>query len=74
MVQGSNTGMVKWFSPDKAYGFIIPDDGGEDVFVHLNDLKTTGHTVLFEGQPVRFDTETNKKNGKPVAKNISVLR
>lgn len=64
-------GVVKWFNGTKGYGFIAPDDGSKDVFVHVNDLKRSGLTELVEGQKVSFDVEDGK-NGKMAAKNIKL--
>lgn len=49
------TGTVKWFNPDKGYGFITPDDGSADVFVHFSSIETTGYRTLEEGQRVEYD-------------------
>lgn len=67
MSSGRITGVVKWFSADKSFGFINPDDGGDEVFVHRGDL---GHslTMLIADQRVSFDiVETKKGNGKKAA-------
>ena len=45
-----NTGKVKWFNASKGYGFITPDGGGEDIFVHFSEIKTEGYATLDEGQ------------------------
>ena len=63
-----STGTVKWFNSDKGYGFIAPDDGGKDLFVHHSDVKTTGYATLDEGQKVEFDIEEGQKG--PCAKNV----
>ncbi|MDR0958849.1 MAG: cold-shock protein [Propionibacteriaceae bacterium] len=54
------TGTVKWFNPDKGYGFIAPDDGSADVFAHISAITDPSRT-LDEGQKVEFDTEQGKK-------------
>ena len=48
-------GKVKWFNSDKGFGFITPDDGGKDLFIHHSEIKTGGYTTLEEGQGVQFD-------------------
>lgn len=62
------TGTVKWFNPTKGYGFISPEDGSGDVFVHISALEKSNLRQLAEGQKVTFDT--NKKNGKTSAVNL----
>jgi CspA family cold shock protein len=54
-------GVVKWFSEDKGYGFITPDGGGKDVFVHSNSIKGTGRQKLQEGQRVEFEITQGDK-------------
>ncbi|MFZ4762956.1 MAG: cold-shock protein [Alphaproteobacteria bacterium] len=65
------TGIVKWFNPTKGYGFITPDQGGSDVFVHISAVERAGLTTLREGQRVGYELATNK--GKTSAANLKVL-
>lgn len=65
------TGTVKWFNPTKGYGFIEPEDGGSDAFVHISAVERAGLSTLNEGQKVTYDLEPGK-NGKSSAENISV--
>jgi CspA family cold shock protein len=62
-------GTVKWFNPDKGFGFIQPDDGGKDVFVHISAVEKAGLRALNEGQKVQFEIVTER--GKQAAGNIS---
>lgn len=64
------TGTVKWFNPAKGFGFIQPDDGTPDVFVHISAVERSGIGNLREGQKLSFDTERNAKNGKVAATNL----
>jgi cold shock protein len=60
------TGTVKWFNPDKGFGFITPDEGSKDLFVHHSDIAREGFRTLDEGMKVTFDTETADKGPKAV--------
>jgi CspA family cold shock protein len=60
------SGTVKWFNPDKGYGFIEPDQGGGDVFVHITAVQQAGMDNLTEGQKVTYELETGR-NGKTSA-------
>jgi CspA family cold shock protein len=62
------TGTVKWFNPTKGYGFITPDEGGQDVFVHISAVERAGLQSLQEGHKFSFDLEENK--GKTSATNL----
>jgi|TARA_B110000263_G_C15284336_1_gene499958 CspA family cold shock protein len=66
------TGTVKWFDPAKGYGFIEPEDGSKDAFVHISAVERAGLTSLNEGQKVSFDLEPGQ-NGKASAENLSVI-
>lgn len=69
-----NTGTVKWFNEGKGFGFIADDSGGDDVFVHFSAIRSEGYKTLSEGQKVTFDTETDPRNGKPRASNVTVVQ
>jgi CspA family cold shock protein len=62
------TGKVKWFSDQKGYGFIVPDDGGKDLFVHYTNVEGEGFRTLKEGQAVEYEAAEGKKG--PEATNV----
>jgi len=66
-----STGTVKWFNEEKGFGFITPDKGGSDVFVHFRAITGDGFKTLAEGQKVSFDTEQGKKG--PQAANVEKI-
>jgi cold shock protein len=67
----AQTGTVKWFNPTKGFGFIVPDDGGKDVFVHISAVEKAGLKTLNEGQKVEFELQENR--GKMAANNLRVV-
>jgi CspA family cold shock protein len=66
------TGTVKWFNTTKGYGFIAPEDGATDVFVHISAVQNSGMTDLQEGQQVEYELEDGK-NGKTAAVNLKAV-
>ena len=67
------TGTVKWFNATKGFGFIQPDDGGVDVFVHISAVERSGMHSLNEGQKVSFDVVADRRSGKNAAENLQAL-
>jgi cold shock protein len=65
-----STGTVKWFNETKGYGFIQPDDGGKDVFVHISAVERAGLRTLADGQKVSYDLEADRRSGKESATNL----
>ncbi len=66
------TGTVKWFDPARGYGFIGPDEGGNDVFVHLSAVVEAGLNILTEGQKVEYEV-VSKTDGKTAAGNLKLV-
>lgn len=64
------TGTVKWFNSTKGFGFIQPDNGGSDAFVHISAVERAGMRDIFEGQKLSFDLERDMKSGKMSACNL----
>jgi CspA family cold shock protein len=66
------TGTVKWFNPVKGFGFIVPDDGSNDAFVHISAVERAGLTTLNEGQKVEYELQPGR-NGRMAAGNLQVI-
>ena len=66
------TGTVKWFNPAKGFGFIEPEDGSNDAFVHISAVERAGLSSLNEGQKVSFELQSGQ-NGKSSAENLSII-
>ena len=66
------TGIVKFFNAQKGFGFIVQDDGGPDVFVHISAVERAGLSGLAEGQKVSFELKTDKMRGKTSAENLQL--
>lgn len=67
------SGSVKWFNSTKGYGFIAPDEGGNDVFVHISAVERAGMRNLVEGQKVEYEIEVDKRRNKSSAVNLRAL-
>jgi len=67
------TGTVKWFNATKGYGFIQPDTGGADVFVHISAVERSGMHSLQDGQKISYDMEQDRRSGKNSAGNLRVV-
>ena len=65
-----NTGTVKWFNTQKGFGFIQPDTGSQDVFVHISAVERAGMGTLNEGQKISFDIVADSRSGKSAAENL----
>ena len=66
------TGTVKWFNETKCYGFIQPDNGGKDVFVHISAVERAGLRSLKDGQKISYEVESDRRTGKESATNLQV--
>lgn len=66
------TGTVKWFNPEKGYGFIQPDDGGKDIFVHISAVQRSGLNDLREGEKVTYELTTDRRTGKQAADQLQI--
>lgn len=67
------TGTVKWFNSQKGYGFIQPDSGGSDVFVHISAVERSGLNGLNDGQKVSYELVADRRSGKSTAENIKPI-
>jgi cold shock protein len=67
------TGTVKWFNATKGFGFIQPDDGSKDAFVHISAVERAGLNQLAEGQKIQFDLVSDKRSGKLSADNLRTV-
>ncbi|PZO80948.1 MAG: cold-shock protein [Mesorhizobium amorphae] len=67
------TGTVKFFNTTKGFGFIQPDNGGADAFVHISAVERSGMTTLVEGQKVSYELVADRKSGKMAAANLSAI-
>ena len=67
------TGTVKWYNETKGYGFIQPDEGGKDVFVHATALERAGMRGLREGQKIGYELQTDQRSGKTSATNLRAV-
>lgn len=65
-----NTGTVKFFNATRGFGFIQPDDGGQDVFVHISAVERAGLSTIVEGQKLGFDVVRDRRSGKNAADNL----
>ncbi|SEE09590.1 cold-shock DNA-binding protein family [Rhizobiales bacterium GAS188] len=66
------TGTVKWFNAQKGFGFIQPDGGGQDVFVHISAVERAGMSGLNDGQKISFELEDDRRSGKKSAGNLKL--
>ena len=66
-------GTVKWFNGQKGYGFIQPDDGGKDVFVHISAVERAGMSGLNEGQKITYEIVSDRRTGKSSADNLRTV-
>jgi CspA family cold shock protein len=67
------TGTVKWFNISKGFGFIQPDNGGSDAFVHISAVERAGMSMLNEGQKLEFELVADRKSGKMSADNLKAV-
>ncbi len=67
------TGKVKWFNDQKGYGFIKPDEGGQDIFVHISAVERSGLRSLQEDQAIQYELYTDERRGKTSAVDLKIL-
>lgn len=67
------TGKVKWFNATKGFGFIVPDDGSKDVFVHISAVERSGLTALNDDQPIEYELYHDERRGKTSAVDLKLL-
>lgn len=67
------TGTVKWFNTDKGFGFIAPDNGGQDVFVHVSAVQRSGLSGLKDGQKIAYEITQDRRTGKSSADDLRAL-
>ncbi len=72
-MSGQQTGKVKFFNSEKGFGFIMPDDGSKDLFVHVSAVQASGLPTLLEGQSVSFEVEPDKKGKGPKAVELQII-
>jgi CspA family cold shock protein len=72
LILSMSTGTVKWFNGQKGFGFITPDEGGPDVFVHISAVERAGLRTLNEGDKITFELERDRRSGKMAASNLQV--
>jgi CspA family cold shock protein len=68
-----STGIVKWFNNQKGFGFIQPEDGGKDVFIHISAVERAGMSTLNEGQKLSYDLVADRRTGKSSADNLRAV-
>ncbi|MCO6052308.1 cold-shock protein [Mesorhizobium sp. RP14(2022)] len=68
-----NTGTVKWFNATKGFGFIQPDDGSQDAFVHISAVEQAGMRSIVEGQKLSFELQRDNRSGKMSASNLQAI-
>lgn len=68
-----STGTVKWFNSQKGFGFIQPDDGGQDVFVHISAVERAGIRALNDGQKISYELVTDQRSGKKSADQLKLV-